>query len=573
MRVLVGQLEQEAATFNPAPTVYEMFSKSFGDEILEQYAGTKTQLAAAIDLMGARPDDIELVPCYAAESVSGGVIPAVVVDRLLAEMMGEIKSSAAAGPVAGVYLSLHGAMAGESCPDPEGRLLAQVRQLVGADVPIVASLDLHCVLTEEMVAHADLLVPYHTYPHVDQYETGARAVKRLLALLDHEQGGAAACRQIATVRVPLPMLVRGDELITATGRFGDAIRMCEAIEAEFDGSAGWHGGGASVGNAGGTGLVAGVLIGNAFTDVPALQSNVLVQRADGDQAQAAADARKIATLMWENKARFLAELTSLTDSIAQATALLPTTSNDGTKVTVFSDAADATSSGASGDSNAILIGLLEQGFAGKALVPIVDPQAVAAAHAIGLHPAPLPSSSLPSSSSAVEGILVGGRLDPTRFTPYPLPSERTTITALFADPGGFKYENGVVGHAGKAAVLRVTTTAGGTVDVLVVEQSCYFVGQRAFQAFGCTPTDYDVVVIKSPNGFRPHYEAVAAAIVPVDVPGSTSANLQSLPYKQVKRPIFPLDRGPEAMEAMDADVAATLVALAEPALAEAMARL
>lgn len=158
MRVLIGQLEQEAATFNPAPTVYEMFSVSTGEEIMELYTGTKTQIAAAINLLGDR-DDIEIVPCYAAESVSGpppaarprlhvicavactccspalhvsvrswpflggagGVIPAAAVERLLGGMMDALRVAVAAGPVAAVYLSLHGAMAGQDCPDPEGR--------------------------------------------------------------------------------------------------------------------------------------------------------------------------------------------------------------------------------------------------------------------------------------------------------------------------------------------------------------------------------------------------------------------------------------------------------------------
>ena len=78
----------------------------------------------------------------------------------------------------------------------------------------------------------------------------------------------------------------------------------------------------------------------------------------------------------------------------------------------------------------------------------------------------------------------------------------------------------------------------------------------------------DVVVIKSPNGFRPHYEAVAAAIVPVDVPGSTSANLRSLPYQHVRRPIFPLDNTPAALAAMDSAVAEVL-GVAEPVSAAA----
>ncbi len=120
---------------------------------------------------------------------------------------------------------------------------------------MVASLDLHAVITDRLVNAADILVPFHTYPHIDQFETGQRAASLLLRLLRKE------IRPV-TARVKIPMLVRGDELITATGKFGEAIRRCQEIEAERGG------------------LCAGVLIGNAFTDVPDLQSNVLICRDD-----------------------------------------------------------------------------------------------------------------------------------------------------------------------------------------------------------------------------------------------------------------------------------------------------
>jgi len=88
--------------------------------------------------------------------------------------------------------------------------------------------------------------------------------------------------------------------------------------------------------------------------------------------------------------------------------------------------------------------------------------------------------------------------------------------------------------------LRIATD-NGHVDTLVTERSVYVVGRAVFTAHGLDPTDYDVVVAKSPNGFRTHYEAIATAIVTVDVPGSTSANLHSLPFSRCPRPIFPLD--------------------------------
>jgi microcystin degradation protein MlrC len=366
-RVLVGQLEQETATFNPSPTTLSMFRISVGAELLEEYGGTTTQLGAALDLLATR-EDVEAVPTYAASSVSGGPIPTADLDSLIASLTGALADAKASGPpVDGIYLSLHGAMAGISEDDPEGRLLTEVRELFGPSVPLVVSLDLHAVLTEVMVEKADIIVPFHTYPHVDQYATGLRATRCLLRMLDDD-----SLRPVM-VSLPLPMLVRGDELITGRvptatislgdmaaatahaaggggggggwsyspveGLFGSAIQMCQEIEAEADmimprGSSS---------ESGSSGIAAGVLIGNAFTDVPALRSNILVVR-DGrgsdDLERATADCKRIGSYMWENRESFQAELTSVGDAISEAVGSLPVTRGPtGETVTVFSDAA------------------------------------------------------------------------------------------------------------------------------------------------------------------------------------------------------------------------------------------
>ena len=77
---------------------------------------------------------------------------------------------------------------------------------------------------------------------------------------------------------------------------------------------------------------------------------------------------------------------------------------------------------------------------------------------------------------------------------------------------------------------------------MVTERPVSIMGRKVFESRGLNPVDFDLVVCKSPNGFRTHYQDIAAAIVPVDVPGSTSANLGSLPFEKVPRPIYPLDR-------------------------------
>lgn len=478
LRILVAELKQETATFNPALTLYSDFRIYHEAEVMTAYRGTKTELSGAFDLID-EDGRFEIVPTMAADAVSGGPIATKDLDRLLSEIEDAVCNNS---NVDAAYICLHGAMAGQDEGDPEGRLLTNLRSILG-NIPLVASLDLHCVLTDRMVEAADILVAYHTYPHTDHYETGQRAARNLITLLDGKVKPTVA-------RVQLPMLVRGDELLTATGRFGQAIDLCQELEASE------------------TGLAAGVIIGNAFTDVPDLQSNVLITT-NNDAETAHRAAEKIAKFMWNNRELFQATLTPLEEAISQA--------RDADGLVVFSDAADATASGAAGDSNAILKGLLADEFPRRTLIPIVDAPAVAAAFDAGV-----------SSEVAID---LGGTRDFTRFSPVSV-----TASVRSLHDGEFSYENGTIGQGGRTAVL-----ISGSIALLVTERPVYVVGRRVFQAFGLDPQDFDLVVVKSPNGFRTWYESIASLIIAVDVPGSTSANLKSLPFENCVRPIFPLD--------------------------------
>jgi microcystin degradation protein MlrC len=477
-RILIAELKQETATFNPHPTSYDDFRITRGIDILDAYRGTRTEVSGAVDVFES-DGHCAVVPTFAAAAVSGGRIVTADLDRLLDELCEAVHQNR---DVDAACLCFHGAMAGEDEGDPEGRALAAIREILG-DRPIVVSLDLHAVISDRLVDRADILVPYHTYPHTDHYETGQRAARNLIRLLD-----GSATPTVARVR--LPMLVRGDELLTATGRFGEAIRMCQAVEESSEG------------------LAAGVVIGNAFTDVPALQSNVLVTT-NGDMPAAEREAERIGRFMWDHRELFQAHLTPLDEAIQQA--------ENGDGLTVFSDAADATASGAAGDSNAILKGLLDSSCSKRSLLSIVDAPAVAAAFEAGV-----------GSQTAVA---LGGTRDPGRFSPVDV-----SVHIKSLHDGRFTYEDGTGARAGRVAVL-----VSGPISILVTERPVFVVGRRVFQSHGLEPTDFDVVVVKSPNGFRTWYESIADRIVPVDVPGSTSANLKSLPFEHCVRPIFPLD--------------------------------
>jgi microcystin degradation protein MlrC len=486
-RILLGEMKQETATFNPCPTTYDDFRVNIGAQILSAYLDTKTEVAGVVTTLEA-DGRFEIVPTMAAAAVSGGPITTGDLDRLIGEFIDQIK---AAGQCDAVCLCLHGAMAGITEGDPEGRLLTEVREVVG-EVPLVISIDLHAVISDRLVELADIIVPYHTYPHTDHFSTGERAAANLIQLLD----GTA---RPTVARVKLPMLVRGDELLTATGLFGQAIRMCQEIEAQENG------------------LAAGVVIGNAFTDVPALQSNVLVTTNDDIQSGQVA-AEKIGQFMWDHREKFQADLTPLEAAIEQA--------NQCDGLVVFSDAADATASGAAGDSNAILQGLLAADFSKRTLIPIVDQPAVETAFAQGV--------------DAQINVTLGGTRDSTRFTPLAVTAK---VASLHTDR--FQYEDGTTANGGRAAVIEI-----GPIVVLITERPVYVVGRKVFESHGLDPVDFELVVVKSPNGFRTWYESIAALIVPVDVPGSTSANLKFLPFKNCIRPIFPLDDDAEWSSAL-----------------------
>ena len=258
---------------------------------------------------------VELVPTFGASArTSGGILSADDFGRLSGEFLGSL---AEAGAAEAAYFALHGAMQAENENDPEGYLLQEARRILGEEIPLVVSLDLHGILTDRMLQHSDAVVIYHTYPHVDFSETGARAAALLLKIL------AGDLRPV-TARVRIPALVRGDEMITETGSIRECIGLAQEIEASE------------------TGLSAGVMWGNPFTDVPELRTNSVVVM-DGDEAAARGHATDLANRVWKHHEKMQVPLTSLEESVRLAAEVTSGT-------VVMMDAADATSSGASGDS-------------------------------------------------------------------------------------------------------------------------------------------------------------------------------------------------------------------------------
>lgn len=479
-RILIAECMQEVSSFNPLPSTLADFAILHGDALFAR-RGTNSYLGGAFSVFDAEPG-IELVPVTSATAPSAGILEAASWARLRAELLGRIE--AAARGIDAVYLSLHGAMAAEGELDPEGDLLDAVRAVVGPRVPIVVSLDLHGILTRRMLAAIDGFTVLKTYPHVDFADTGARAARLLLKIL--REG-----LRPTFLRARIPALVRGDELVTKTGCYGDRLLEIGRLERK------------------GRILAGGLFIGNPFTDVPELGCQVVFCHT-GDPTPLENEAVRIARAFWRDRARMQAKLWPLADAVELALAL------DGP--VALTDAADATSSGATGDSNAILKALLEAGCRRRVLVPIVDAPAAAACHAAGC--------------GATVTVRLGGSRDPGRFRPI-----EVTGTVLSLSLGEARLETMKVPiDAGPTAVLRV-----GTITIVILSKPAFLFDRAVFRANGLEPADFDIVVVKSPH-CEPHmFDAWVVKNLNVDAPGSTSADLASLGHRICPRPIYPLD--------------------------------
>lgn len=481
-RILINECKQEISSFNPVPGSYQDFRISWGQDLVTLHHNTGTEVSGALRVFSQHPE-VEVVPGYSARAItSGGALRDADFRRIAREFLEVVRGLK--NEVDAIYFSLHGALAAESEHDAEGYLLDETRKIVGEQMPVVISLDLHGILTDRILRHSDAVVVFHTYPHVDFFQTGERAARLLLDILKAKVKPVSA-------RVSIPALVRGNELITATGRFGECVR--QAIEVE---------------NSEG-GLSGGLFIGNPFTDVPDLCSNVLLVTHDNPQ-RADREAIRIANLFWSMREQLHQPLTSLPESVRLAA--------EATGRVILVDAADATSSGASGDSNAILRALFDARYCRTALIPIVDAPAVEAAFCAGV------GNNLQ--------VPIGGSLDRKRFTPIAIEAR----VCLLSDGRFHSESQGDPWDSGRTAVLQ-----SENITLVVTSKAVSLYDRSLFLAHGQDPATFETVVVKSPH-CQPHlYEQGAQLLVNVDAPGSTSANLKSLGHKYCRRPIFPLD--------------------------------
>ena len=396
-------------------------------------------------------------------------------------------------PVDGIYFCEHGAAVTTEISDPDGDLFAAVRALVGPDVPLVSTLDLHANISDRMVESTDLLVSYLTNPHVDHFERGSEAARAMVELM------AGLKTETAFIRLPLqaPQVTQ----LTATGPYGEVIdrgqsRMDETI------------------------LNVSICSGFTYGDTPE-NGMAFVVTARGDEGQARRLCRELAEYAWAERHRFVPRLTSLDDCIRRA---VEGGENAALRPIIIADVADNPGGGGRGNTTWLLRGLHEAGAKGVVMGVFFDAALAAEAHALGV------------------GATFGARFNRDEASQYSEPFEaKATVRALSSGdvvgrPGG--------SVAGRTVPLGPTAALDlGGVTVVVVSKRVQCFDSGFFETFGVDVGAARTVVVKSRGHFRAGFAHLfqPEQVIEADAPGLTSPNLANFTFTGYRRPIFPLD--------------------------------
>jgi microcystin degradation protein MlrC len=430
------------------------------------------------------------VPILVASAPPGGPADDAFFRRCIARVEDGLAS---AMPLDAVYITNHGAMTTTVDEDPDGQLYAAVRAQVGPDVPIAATVDLHCNLSQRMVDSVDVVIGYVTNPHVDMRERGAEAARALRQMMAGLKTSRAFIR--------LPIIPPTVTLLTAAGPYADLFALGRRLMADNI-------------------LNITILGGFAYSDTSKNGLAVLVTARGSDPEPARRVAREIAEAAWADRARFHPKLTSLDDAIALVKEVC---ADEDRPPVILADVADNPGGGGGGNTTWLLSALRAAGARRVLLGVFIDARLAAAAHARG----------------------VGGRFDAV------FNAERESavakrleapVTVVALHDGQFAGRRGLYGgttvRLGPTALLDMDG-----IEVVVATWPKQCADPVFFEALGLDIGQARVVVVKSRGHFRAGFDEFFGPdqVIEVDCPGLVTPVLERLGLKNIPRPVVPLD--------------------------------
>ncbi|MFD2474417.1 M81 family metallopeptidase [Amycolatopsis silviterrae] len=470
LRVGITGIAIESSTFSPHRSTVDDFRVLRGDDLLARYDFLDADWAA----------DVEWVPLVDARSLPGGAVTEEAYAELSGEILDRLRS---AGELDGLFFDIHGAMSVAGRSDVEASLAQEIRSIVGPDVLVSASMDLHGNVSRELVTALDLITCYRMAPHEDAWETRSRAARNLIARL--RSGGRPK-----KAWVQVPVLLPGEKTSTRLEPAKSIYAAVDSVEA-LDGV-----------------LDAAIWVGYAWADEPRCQAAVVVM--GDDVSVITKEAQRLAQSYWDSRHdfAFVAPTGTLPECLTQAVAST-------SRPFFISDSGDNPTAGGAGDTSWSLDVLLRTpAIVDSSLTTlyaaIVDPEAVASAVAAGV-----------GSTISVE---LGGKVDSGPHGPVALTAQVAAIDA--DDP-----------VAGTAVALAI----GGLRVIVTARRKPYHL-ESDFHALGLHPREADVVIVKI-GYLEPELYDMAADWLLALTPGGVDQDLLRLGHSGIVRPMFPFDPG------------------------------
>ncbi|WP_108883289.1 M81 family metallopeptidase [Anderseniella sp. Alg231-50] len=486
--VLVAEIMHETNTFNRIATVKADFETRYwheGMQAASALAGTNTEIAGFIE--AAQDYGWSLQIPLAASASPSGPMAADDWNRVKHLILEPLKAGQKFDAVA---LVLHGSMVTESTLDAEGDLLGEVRALAGSDMLIAVTLDMHANVSPAMIAAADMMTAYRTYPHVDQRERALHMAR----LMEDVLRGAARPH---LVMARMPMMDAANHGQTADGQpMPDLLKLAETVEGR-DGI-----------------MCASIQIGFPWSDVPDIGPNVVVTASDDRAGRTAAG--DLMQAVWQSRHDTQLEFATPEEAMA-----LAKRGEAGDKPLVLADFADNPAGGAYGDSPNLLRAMIAEGLENAAFATISDPASVERAVTAGV--------------GAIVQLSLGGMGAPDLTPPLEVEAKVVNLTDGEFVCAGPMWQ-GVAFSMGATAVVRI---AG--IDVIVSSVPTAVMDLNVFRSVGINPEELTTIGLKSRNHFKAAYGLIARETLLVDAGGIASMRLQELTFRNVPRPIWPLE--------------------------------
>lgn len=497
-RIAVGGFMHETNTFQPRKTTYADFAEAGdrpplvrGAEVLTRFDGMNQSIAGALEVL--RPTGATLLPLLWTSTTPGGYVTEDAFERITAMLLEDLRNAL---PVDAIYLNLHGAMVAEHVEDPEGELLARVRKLVGPDVPVVASLDLHSNTTPQMFAMSDAMVAYCTYPHIDMADTGLKAGRLLAEILARGRKPAKAYRQLPYL-IPLTWQCSTLEPSKSIYALGDRLIDGQVASTSFT-------------------------PGFPAADIHDCGAVVFAYGWDAPATERAMETLYRSVL--EAESQYAGKLYTPDEAVHEAMRLTQAVS----RPVVLADTQDNPGAGGSADTVGLLNALIHNGAQRAVLGVIHDPDAAKAAHAAGL--------------GATITLGIGAK---TRaWGEQPL--ERPWKVERLGD--GRMTCHGPMMKGWTLALGPMALLSFGGVRVAVSTKKVQAMDQEPFRHLGVDPRTERIVALKSSVHFRADFEPIAEAVLVVQSPGEMVADPVDLPFRRLRPgvrmrplgPVFPL---------------------------------